>query len=318
MSKDQRISARWWGWPARRRNRLAPSSPNGRRCFWEKLGECQREVEEPSDRNRSSAPRQRRFVQLLSERRGGEPRREFHPDVELAGTGFLFFGAYGQGSLFGSEGRDALPGPRGVVRCAAAGMLGPAQDQREEALGYRGGFDHHRVPIQLATFHMPSVTGRGRVIHPQQNAISASWTELLHDQTKHGRSQLFEDQGGGLARINGQVRLVESLAIPREEDEFRLTYYNTMTTWIDIDQLLSVFELDREQLADETRVTRQVRRLSQRLPTYLTLKDVKKRWGQGQEDIFPVAQFEKLWGDMSGLAEVGCQFVWVPASEANS
>ncbi len=121
----------------------------------------------------------------------------------------------------------------------------------------------------------------------------------------------IEDQGGGLARINGQIRLVESLAIPREEDEFRLTYYNTLTTWIDIDQLLNVFELAREQLADEARVTRQVRQLSQRLPTYLTLKDVKKRWGQGQEDIFPVAQFEKLWGDMSGLAEVGCQFVRV-------
>ena len=27
---------------------------------------------------------------------------------------------------------------------------------------------------------------------------------------------------------------------------------------------------------------------------YVTLKEVKKRWGHGQEDIFPVAQFEKL------------------------
>ncbi len=35
------------------------------------------------------------------------------------------------------------------------------------------------------------------------------------------------------------------------------------------------------------------------MPTYITLKDVKKRWGKGQEDIFPVAQFEKLWGDMT-------------------
>jgi hypothetical protein len=49
-----------------------------------------------------------------------------------------------------------------------------------------------------------------------------------------------------------------------------------------------------------------------RLPTYITLKDVKKRWGHGQEDIFPVAQFEKLWGDMTGLAEIACRFVVVP------
>jgi hypothetical protein len=30
------------------------------------------------------------------------------------------------------------------------------------------------------------------------------------------------------------------------------------------------------------------------MPTYITPKDVKKRWGKGQEDIVPVAQFEKL------------------------
>ena len=48
-----------------------------------------------------------------------------------------------------------------------------------------------------------------------------------------------------------------------------------------------------------------------RLPTYITLKDVKKRWGHAQEDIFPVAQFEKLWSDMTGLAEVACRFMVV-------
>jgi hypothetical protein len=48
------------------------------------------------------------------------------------------------------------------------------------------------------------------------------------------------------------------------------------------------------------------------MPTYVTLKDVKKRWGQGQEDVFPLSQFEKLWGDMTGLAEAACRFVVVP------
>jgi hypothetical protein len=121
-----------------------------------------------------------------------------------------------------------------------------------------------------------------------------------------------EDHGGGLARINGQVRLIESLAIPREEDEFQLTYYNTMTTWIDIDRLLAVFQLDRQQLADPVAVADAVRRVSLRLPTYVTLKEVKKRWGHGQEDVFPVAQFEKLWGDMTGLPDVSCRFALVP------
>ncbi len=48
------------------------------------------------------------------------------------------------------------------------------------------------------------------------------------------------------------------------------------------------------------------------MPTYVTLKDVKKRWGHGQEDVFPVAQFEKIWGDMSGLAEIASGYAVVP------
>ncbi len=54
------------------------------------------------------------------------------------------------------------------------------------------------------------------------------------------------------------------------------------------------------------------RQVAARMPTYITLKDVKKRWGHGQEDIFPVAQFEKLWGDMTALSELGCRFIAVP------
>ena len=61
----------------------------------------------------------------------------------------------------------------------------------------------------------------------------------------------IEDRGGGLARVDGRPRLVEGLALPREEDEFSLSYYNTLTTWVDIDRLLAVFGLTRESLADE-------------------------------------------------------------------
>ena len=49
-----------------------------------------------------------------------------------------------------------------------------------------------------------------------------------------------------------------------------------------------------------------------RMPTYITLKDVKKRWGKGQEYIFPITQFEKLWGDMTALPELECRYVAVP------
>ena len=122
----------------------------------------------------------------------------------------------------------------------------------------------------------------------------------------------LEDRGGGLARVGGQLRLVEGLAMAREEDEFRLTYYNTATNWIHIDSLLGLFGVDRDSLANPTRVAAGVRALAARIPTYVTLKDVKKRWGNGQEDIMPVAQFEKLWGDMTSLPEVPTRFLAVP------
>jgi hypothetical protein len=122
----------------------------------------------------------------------------------------------------------------------------------------------------------------------------------------------IDDRGGGLARVDGRVRLVEGLALPREEVEFDLTYYNTLTTWVDVDKLLTVFGLTRAELADEPKVAAAVSKLASRLPTYITLKDVKKRWGHGQEDVFPVCQFEQLWGDLTALPEVACGFVAVP------
>jgi hypothetical protein len=121
----------------------------------------------------------------------------------------------------------------------------------------------------------------------------------------------FEDRGGGLARVNGRLRLVEGLAFPREEDESRLSFYSSMTTWITIDALLGLFGLTRDTLSDELIVRKRVRELEARLPTYITLKDVKRRWGNAQEDVFPVTQFEKLWGDMSALPELRVGFFLV-------
>jgi hypothetical protein len=121
-----------------------------------------------------------------------------------------------------------------------------------------------------------------------------------------------EDRGGGLARADGRLRLIEGLAMPRERDEFALTYYNTGTMWLDVDRVLAVFGLTRGELGDEEKVAAAVRAVAARMPTYVTLKDVKKRWGQGQEDILPVAQFEKLWGDMTALPELACRYVEVP------
>jgi hypothetical protein len=121
----------------------------------------------------------------------------------------------------------------------------------------------------------------------------------------------IEDRGGGLARVDGRVRLVEGMALPSEEAEFKLSYYNSNTFWIDTDPLLHVFGLTREDLPNEEKVAAGVREVANRMPTYITLKDVKKRWGKGQEDVYPVAQFEKLWVDMTGLPQLSTGYVLV-------
>jgi hypothetical protein len=122
----------------------------------------------------------------------------------------------------------------------------------------------------------------------------------------------IDDRGGGLARVNGRVRLLEGLAVPREDAEFRLRYYNTLTTWVDIDRLLSAFGLSRGDLrSNPAKVAASVRSMASRVPTYVTIKDVKRRWGHGQEDVFPVAQFEKLWGDLTALPDLPCAFLAV-------
>ena len=139
-------------------------------------------------------------------------------------------------------------------------------------------------------------------LHIQSNA----------DLTFEVISRRLEDRGGGLAKVDGRVRLVEGLAMPREEDEFRLSWYNSLTTWIDIDRLLKIFGLNRSTLDDPQAVDNSIRNLGRHMPTYVTLKDVKKRWGHGQEDVFPVSQFEKLWGDMTTLPDVKCAFLVVP------
>jgi galactokinase/mevalonate kinase-like predicted kinase len=122
----------------------------------------------------------------------------------------------------------------------------------------------------------------------------------------------LEDRGGGLARVNGRVRLVEGLALPREEIEFSLSYYNSNTCWIDLPQMLQAFGLRPSDLEEDEKVTSAIRQLAVRMPTYITIKDVKKRWGHGQEDVFPVAQFEKLWVDMTAIPEIASHFIVVP------
>ena len=122
-------------------------------------------------------------------------------------------------------------------------------------------------------------------------------------------SRKLDDRGGGLAKINGQIRLVEGLALPDEKIEFNLSFYNSNTFWITIDKLLASFGLTRVDLDNTQKVESAVYKMASRMPAYVIIKDVKKRWGKGQEDVYPVTQFEKLWGDMTAVSDLNCQYV---------
>jgi UDP-N-acetylglucosamine pyrophosphorylase len=125
-------------------------------------------------------------------------------------------------------------------------------------------------------------------------------------------SRWIDDRGGGLANVDNKPRLVEGLSLPNEQIEFDLSYYNSNTFWITIDPLLAAFKLTRDVLSDQQKVKIAVMEMARQIPTYITLKEVKKRWGKGQEDVYPVTQFEKLWGDMTALSELKTGYFHVP------
>jgi hypothetical protein len=112
--------------------------------------------------------------------------------------------------------------------------------------------------------------------------------------------------------VDGRLRLIEGMALPREEDEAALSYYNSLTTWISVDPLLASFGLTRRTLADSNAVLQSVRALAAKMPTYVTLKEVRRRWDNAREDTFLVTQCEKLWGDMSALPNASAGYFLVP------
>ena len=99
-------------------------------------------------------------------------------------------------------------------------------------------------------------------------------TPLLGMHLLRGNGLTFEvirlrigDPGGGLARVGGQVRSVERLEMLCEEDEFRLSYYDSMTTCIYIDALLDAFGLTRSDMQNSIVVETVIRANSARMPT---------------------------------------------------
>ncbi len=121
----------------------------------------------------------------------------------------------------------------------------------------------------------------------------------------------IDDRGGGLARVGGRLRLLEG-SRSRARTSSSACVITTRRRPGPPDLLLAAFRQTRtDMVRSPERVAKAVREMAARVPTYVTIKDVKRRWGHGQEDVFPVAQFEKLWGDLTSLPDLPCSFLSV-------
>ena len=98
--------------------------------------------------------------------------------------------------------------------------------------------------------------------------------------------------------------------------ELSLSYYNSNTSWVGIDALLSFFGLNRSTMNEPQTVAEAIREQAKLLPTYVTIKEVKRRWGHGQEDIFPTSV--KFMGHMTSLANCTCNFILVTRKRGNN
>jgi hypothetical protein len=163
---------------------------------------------------------------------------------------------------------------------------------------------------QLKTLLVHNVDTLGAFVDP---AILGTHLKSGRGITLEVISRQLADRGGGLARVDGKLRLVEGLAMPQSYSEYGLSYFNSMTSWVDLDQYLSLLGLDRDSVLvnDQEQMGEAIRALVERMPTYLTLKEVKRRAGNGQQDVFSVAQIEHLWGDLTTLPESNCGYLLV-------
>jgi hypothetical protein len=119
------------------------------------------------------------------------------------------------------------------------------------------------------------------------------------------------DEGGALARVEGRLRLVEGLALPRAELAGSLSTYSSMTSWLSIDGWLASLGLSRAELRDADRVAAAVASALARLPRYLTLKPVRVRGDDGRHRTRLAGQVEQLWGDVTAHGDLRCGYLAV-------
>lgn len=119
------------------------------------------------------------------------------------------------------------------------------------------------------------------------------------------------DSGGVPVIVDGRVEILEDFSFPDKETMWKTPFFNPITTWIEVDQLLNLLELSRTDLIHAAHGDEEKRHkcrlavdsLANRLNTYVVLKHISEDMGKGITYKYPVIQFEKLYGNLISLLE---------------
>ncbi|MDP4182621.1 MAG: hypothetical protein Q8942_16225, partial [Bacillota bacterium] len=96
---------------------------------------------------------------------------------------------------------------------------------------------------------------------------------------------------------------------PDKETLWNTPFFNPITTWIEVDALLNLLKLEKDDLIEaaygnpqkRAKCNKAVNDLAKQLPDYVVLKHISEDMGNGIRYNYPVIQFEKLFGDLIGL-----------------
>lgn len=119
------------------------------------------------------------------------------------------------------------------------------------------------------------------------------------------------DRGGAPVDIGGKTVMLEDFSFPDQESLWKVPFFNPISSWIEIDSLLKLCNLTKEDMVDAAhgsehkrkKCNAAVRRVGDRIQTYAVLKQISEDMGNGIVYTYPVIQFEKLYGDLVGLLD---------------
>jgi len=165
---------------------------------------------------------------------------------------------------------------------------------------------------------------RQLVVSSNDNLASTLDPAVLAMHVKHGNNVTSEvvprlfDRGGAPVIIDGKIQIFEDFRFPDQETLWKAPYFNPITSWIKIDALLKLLGLGESDVVrlsegDKRALARcgeAVDTLALQLATYPVLKHLQEDMGNGISYVFPVIQFEKLFGDL--ISKLNPEFLLVP------